>query len=113
MSFMKNVKAYCMPLASLIKTNISDGLKDSTDPMLRDNFCQTESENGTVVDITPSLRLQKLGNTYYYFGSVFKGNYFQAIQFCNSHDMSLLSVESEEEGEFLLQHLRAFSEIIG
>ncbi|KAJ8940562.1 hypothetical protein NQ318_012961 [Aromia moschata] len=58
---------------------------------------QKKPENGSVVDITPSLHLQKFGNTYYYFGTTFKGNYFQALQFCNLHGMSLLSVESEEE----------------
>ncbi|KAJ8940559.1 hypothetical protein NQ318_012958 [Aromia moschata] len=68
----------------------------------------TESEKGTVLDAAPRLHLQKLGNTYYYFGTVFKVNYFQALQFCNSENMSLLSVESLEESDFLFQRLRAF-----
>ncbi|KAJ8940558.1 hypothetical protein NQ318_012957 [Aromia moschata] len=65
----------------------------------------TEEINGTI-DVTPTLNLERIGNKYYYFGAVFKGNYFQAMQFCNLHHMSLVSIETKEESEFLLQRLK-------
>ncbi|KAJ8919774.1 hypothetical protein NQ315_006303 [Exocentrus adspersus] len=82
----------------------------------------SESINGRSVNtddkaqgIPPSFPLITFGNitsnrnsAQYYFGTIYKGNFFQAIQFCNYHRMELLSIESAEENNFLFTNLVKF-----
>ncbi|XP_023022209.1 C-type lectin mosGCTL-1 [Leptinotarsa decemlineata] len=64
--------------------------------------------NDVVINTLPSLQLQKFGERLYYFGAIFEGNYYQAMQFCNYHDMQLVSIESKEENDFLWKHMQSF-----
>ncbi|XP_050518120.1 perlucin-like [Diabrotica virgifera virgifera] len=46
------------------------------------------------------------GDTIYYFGYTFKGNWFQAMQYCKSLDMDLIWIESKEENNFLYHQMK-------
>ncbi|XP_018561628.1 perlucin [Anoplophora glabripennis] len=59
-------------------------------------------------DTLPNIALEKFGNKYYYFGVIYEGNFFQAIQYCHYHGMRPLSVESVEENNFLRKQLKPF-----
>ncbi|KAG5867130.1 hypothetical protein JTB14_006257 [Gonioctena quinquepunctata] len=61
-----------------------------------------------LINTLPSLTLETFGGRLYYVEAIFKGNYYQAIQFCNFHGMELVSIESRYENEFLWKHLKAF-----
>ncbi|KAK9885677.1 hypothetical protein WA026_012441 [Henosepilachna vigintioctopunctata] len=52
------------------------------------------------------LPLVLLEGKHYYFGTYFKANYFQALQFCADHGMSLLSIESKSENDAIIKHLK-------
>ncbi|XP_057654013.1 perlucin-like [Diorhabda carinulata] len=41
------------------------------------------------------------GNKSFYIGNVFKGNFLHSEQFCKYHGMSLATIESQEENDFL------------
>ncbi|KAG5877305.1 hypothetical protein JTB14_021100 [Gonioctena quinquepunctata] len=61
-----------------------------------------------LINTLPSLGLEKFGGRLYYFETIFKGNYYKATQFCNFHDMELVSIESKSENNFLRKHIQAF-----
>ncbi|XP_074025540.1 C-type lectin mosGCTL-1-like [Leptinotarsa decemlineata] len=61
-----------------------------------------------VLNNLPSLQLQIFGDHLYYFGAIYEGNYFRAMQFCNYHGMQLVSIESKEENDFLWKYLQTF-----
>ncbi|KAG5867131.1 hypothetical protein JTB14_006258 [Gonioctena quinquepunctata] len=61
-----------------------------------------------LINTLPSLKLEKFGDRLYYFGAIFEGNYYQAMQFCNFHDMDLVSIETKDENDFLWKHLQSF-----
>ncbi|XP_018561630.1 perlucin-like [Anoplophora glabripennis] len=62
----------------------------------------------SIGEALPDVPLEKFGNKYYYFGAIYEGNYFQAIQYCNYHRMTLLSIETKEENDFLFERFRHF-----
>ncbi|XP_018561629.1 perlucin-like [Anoplophora glabripennis] len=63
---------------------------------------------GSLKDTLPNIPLEKFGNKYYYFGAIYQGNFFQAMQYCHYHGMNPLSVESVEENNFLWEKLKPF-----
>ncbi|XP_023022206.2 C-type lectin mosGCTL-7 [Leptinotarsa decemlineata] len=61
-----------------------------------------------VIGTLPSFKLHQFGNKLYYFGAIYKGDYNQAMQFCNFHDMHMVSIETKEENDFLWTSLKSF-----
>ncbi|XP_023311309.1 perlucin-like [Anoplophora glabripennis] len=59
-------------------------------------------------DTLPTIALEKFGKKYYYLGTTFQGNYFQAMQYCHYNGMRILSVESAKETNFLIRQLKRF-----
>ncbi|XP_018561631.1 E-selectin-like [Anoplophora glabripennis] len=64
--------------------------------------------NDTELGVYVPLETDVKNNKQYYFGIVYKGNIFQAIQYCNYHNMELLSIETPEENTFLFDTLVNF-----
>ncbi|XP_018561627.1 perlucin-like [Anoplophora glabripennis] len=65
-------------------------------------------KESSLEDTLPNIALEKFGNKYYYFGVIYEGNFFQAIQYCHYHGMRPLSIESVEETNFLIRQLKRF-----
>ncbi|CAG9855092.1 unnamed protein product [Phyllotreta striolata] len=62
-----------------------------------------------IFSYSPStMELQRYQDSLYYFQTIFKGTFFQAMQFCKFHGMELVSIESKDENDFLHEALSKF-----
>ncbi|XP_072398718.1 perlucin-like [Diabrotica undecimpunctata] len=71
------------------------------------NYVLTK-DTGIAQSVAPALILERDGNTLYYFGYTFKGNWFQAMEHCKSLNMDLVSIESKPENDFLYNRMKDF-----
>ncbi|CAG9840997.1 unnamed protein product [Diabrotica balteata] len=60
----------------------------------------------TPLDLHPQLKFERNGDTLYYFGYTSKGTWLQALQHCKSLGMDLVSIESQEENDFLYERMK-------
>ncbi|XP_072401351.1 C-type lectin mosGCTL-7-like [Diabrotica undecimpunctata] len=65
-------------------------------------------DTGIEQALVPALKLEQKENTLYYFGYTTEGTWFQAMEFCKSLNMDLVSIETEEENDFLLDQMIDF-----
>lgn len=57
---------------------------------------------------SPAVKLERYQNSIYYIGYIYKGSWYQAMQFCKYHNMDLVSIETQEENEFLSNQMKTF-----
>ncbi|XP_028138012.1 perlucin-like [Diabrotica virgifera virgifera] len=65
-------------------------------------------DTGVAQAIVPAVKLEQKGNTLYYFAYTMEGSWFQAMEFCKGLNMDLVSIETEEENNFLFDQMTEF-----
>ncbi|CAG9834979.1 unnamed protein product [Diabrotica balteata] len=65
------------------------------------------TNNKFAVHTNPFLKLLTFGDSVYYIGHTFRGNWYAAMLHCRSFNMDLVSIESKEENDFLFQSLKS------
>ncbi|XP_072401332.1 C-type lectin 37Da-like [Diabrotica undecimpunctata] len=69
------------------------------------NYAVTK-DTGISQTIVPAIRLEKDGNTLYYLGYTFMGSWIQALEHCKALNMDLVSIETNQENEFLHNQMK-------